>query len=109
MASSATESSPPAEVTFELDEDGEHVWWTHHCSARDDWKPVPDPEGGPPYEWDPCRGGIEVVPEPQHMLPRGKEKCWTVVQREPLTVVPSILCAACGCHGFITNGVWVKA
>lgn len=29
-----------------------------------------------------------------------------VVQADPLTITPSILCADCGLHGFITNGVW---
>ena len=33
----------------------------------------------------------------------------TVVTREPLTIVPSILCPDCGLHGFVTNGVWVPA
>lgn len=82
-------------VTFALDEDGEHLWYYHHCTfrgLRDDGKVI---------------GGIDLADEPQHMLPRGKEKCWTVVQRDPLTVVPSILCEACGLHGFITDGQWV--
>lgn len=34
---------------------------------------------------------------------------WDVVQREPLTLTPSILCRSCGSHGHITNGQWVKA
>lgn len=33
---------------------------------------------------------------------------WDVVQREPLTLSPSILCRACGNHGFIKNGLWSK-
>jgi hypothetical protein len=33
----------------------------------------------------------------------------TVVTREPLTIVASILCSDCGLHGFVTNGVWVPA
>lgn len=84
------------EVTFELDADGVHVWYWHHCSFVGF-----RPDGT-------VTGGIEVVDEPQHVLPRGKEKCWTVVQREPLTVVPSILCSECGTHGFITNGQWIS-
>lgn len=32
---------------------------------------------------------------------------WTLVQQEPLTVTPSILCVDHGTHGFITNGQWV--
>lgn len=34
---------------------------------------------------------------------------WDVVQREPLTLTPSIKCRACGNHGHITNGRWVPA
>ena len=56
----------------------------------------------------PCSGNItfdDVVSQrldPPH--PR-----WTVVNWEPLTLVPSILCRACGDHGWIRNGVWVPA
>ena len=34
---------------------------------------------------------------------------WDVVQKDPLTLTPSILCRACGDHGFIRNGKWVRA
>lgn len=34
---------------------------------------------------------------------------WDVVQRDPLTLSPSILCRACGNHGFIRNGKWERA
>lgn len=34
---------------------------------------------------------------------------WNLVQREPLTVSPSLLCPNCGTHGFITDGRWVQA
>lgn len=33
----------------------------------------------------------------------------TIVQRDPLTISPSILCPDCGTHGFIRNGRWVAA
>lgn len=33
----------------------------------------------------------------------------TVVTREPLTIVASILCPDCGLHGFVTDGHWVPA
>lgn len=32
-----------------------------------------------------------------------------IVQRDPLTVEPSILCPDCGTHGFIRDGRWVEA
>lgn len=34
---------------------------------------------------------------------------WDVIQREPLTLSPSLLCRGCGSHGFIQNGRWVPA
>jgi hypothetical protein len=33
----------------------------------------------------------------------------TVVTREPLTIVASILCGDCGIHGFVTDGTWRPA
>lgn len=33
----------------------------------------------------------------------------TIVSRDPLTIVASILCPDCGLHGFVTNGEWVPA
>lgn len=34
---------------------------------------------------------------------------WDVLQEEPLTVSPSILCRECGDHGFIRGGQWQPA
>jgi hypothetical protein len=34
---------------------------------------------------------------------------WKVVKWDPLTLTPSLLCRACGDHGFIENGKWRKA
>jgi hypothetical protein len=31
----------------------------------------------------------------------------TIVTREPLTIVASILCDDCGLHGFVTAGAWI--
>ncbi len=39
----------------------------------------------------------------------GRITTWDVIQEEPLTLAPSILCKACGDHGFIRNGKWVRA
>lgn len=39
----------------------------------------------------------------------GPDKGWDLIQLEPLTLSPSLLCRACGDHGFIRNGKWVKA
>ncbi len=32
---------------------------------------------------------------------------WDVTSLAPLTISPSLLCRACGHHGFIRNGEWV--
>lgn len=34
---------------------------------------------------------------------------WTVESWDPLTLSPSLLCRACGDHGFIRGGRWVPA
>jgi hypothetical protein len=34
---------------------------------------------------------------------------WDVQSFDPLTCSPSLLCRACGDHGFIRGGRWVKA
>lgn len=34
---------------------------------------------------------------------------WKVDQAEPLTLSPSLLCKACGDHGFVRDGKWVRA
>lgn len=39
----------------------------------------------------------------------GSIATWTITQESPLTLTPSILCRACGDHGFVTNGRWVRA
>ena len=36
-------------------------------------------------------------------------QAWDVQQRDPLTLFPSIKCRACGHHGHIKNGRWVRA
>lgn len=76
----------PDTVTFRLDDDyegGPHVHWGHDCVGA----------FGTPFR-------NETV------LPIGPDG-WLVVQAEPLSVQPSIHCLLCGCHGFITNGVWM--
>lgn len=34
---------------------------------------------------------------------------WKVESWEPMTLSPSLLCTACGRHGFIRKGRWVEA
>jgi Family of unknown function (DUF6527) len=56
-----------------------HFWWEHVCVHS-------------------------YVPRVQ--LPIGPNG-WTITQRKPLTVYPSIVCLNCGIHGFFTDGVWM--
>jgi hypothetical protein len=37
------------------------------------------------------------------------DTAWEVVSLEPLTLSPSLLCTACGHHGFIREGKWCPA
>ncbi len=69
------------EPTAAMSPDGEHFEWTHVC-ANNRLDTVTMPHSG---------------------------GTWRVVQAEPLTVVPSIHCTACGTHGWITDGRWVAA
>lgn len=39
----------------------------------------------------------------------GKISSWDVINDDPLTLSPSVLCRACGDHGFVRQGKWVRA
>lgn len=39
----------------------------------------------------------------------GKITTWDVLQQDPLTLSPSLLCRVCGGHGWIRNGRWEPA
>lgn len=61
------------------------------------WHPRPDGSGT-------CEGWVSVPDEdgwPEHS--------WKVESEQPLTLSPSLLCNACGHHGFIQQGRWVPA
>lgn len=68
-------------------------------SGVDWWHPVGD-------GW--CKGWVDFRGS-KWAVQFGPDTGWQVVQREPLTLQPSILCRVCQTHGFITNGQWVKA
>jgi hypothetical protein len=73
-------------ISFRFDEESQHVEFTHNCKQT---------EGEPLVT----------------LLPNSK---WTVVQKDPLTVTPSIHCNPGGrlgecLHGWITDGKWVSA
>jgi hypothetical protein len=46
----------------------------------------------------------------RHQVSPVAGETWTVVQREPLTLAPSLHCdpalGGCGMHGFISQGKW---
>lgn len=52
-----------------------------------------------------CGGGMVAF--------RGREAdsgyAWELVSEEPLTLEPSLLCRACGTHGYIRGGRWEPA
>lgn len=45
-----------------------------------------------------------VICAPRLQIGRGH----SVVRREPLTIVASVMCDDCGTHGFVTDGAWVS-
>lgn len=55
-----------------------------------------------------CGGFVTFAGDVQQRVHPGAPK-WTVESREPLTLSPSLLCRACGDHGFIRGGKWVRA
>lgn len=75
--------------TFHMDDDGIHFWWEHDCLTY-----LGEGDG---TTLTPCRA--------ETLLPIN-DAGWRVIQVEPLTVSPSILCDRCKTHGFITNGMW---
>lgn len=55
-----------------------------------------------------CMGSGHFDGEVQRELVSERTR-WTVVSFEPISLTPSLLCGACGAHGFVTNGKWVPA
>lgn len=56
----------------------------------------------------PCSGYVTFDGDVQRQVDPTSPK-WTVESWEPLTLSPSLLCRACGDHGFIRGGKWVPA
>lgn len=50
-----------------------------------------------------------ACPHDPGMSVLGVTGTWKATQRDPLTVMPSINCTSCGCHGWIRDGKWVPA
>jgi len=56
----------------------------------------------------PCEGGI-LFDRPGVASAFPDRDLWRIEQENPLTISPSVLCGACGDHGFIRDGNWVEA
>ena len=52
-------------------------------------------------------GGMFELPGVQEAFPEHVR--WTVVEFDPLTLEPSLLCRLCGNHGFVRDGRWIPA
>lgn len=56
--------------------------------------------------WHPCRDGKLSI----GYVPVGDgPNDWKLVERDPLTLAPSLLCRACGHHGWVQSGKWIPA
>jgi hypothetical protein len=55
-----------------------------------------------------CSAGI-MFEVPGHEVFGDLKHRWQVNSFDPLTVSPSLLCRACGDHGFIREGKWIPA
>lgn len=54
-----------------------------------------------------CGGGLHF--DNSEIAKKGNRPTWQVVQLEPLTITPSIVCGCGDQHGWITDGKYVKA
>jgi hypothetical protein len=114
-------SYPDAPPDMDLG-DGVRAWWTAWSPDRElnpKYADLPDiPRWGlvyehpAPTETGVCRGGVKFdLPEVQAVLALGGfqgRAVWQVESWDPLTLAPSLLCSACGHHGFIRDGRWVS-
>ena len=55
-----------------------------------------------------CESAIVFDSETSRRIDDNRPK-WVVESWEPFTMSPSLLCRACGDHGFIREGKWVRA
>lgn len=88
---------------------GHGVYWTKVMASGDEWIGI--------LEWHEClaaqncsdaglsAGGVYF----ENATTDIKGARWQLVSGDPLTILPSVLCRACGLHGWITDGRWVPA
>jgi hypothetical protein len=88
--------------------------WRPDCELNPQYDGLPDVEkfgaiiDHPAPNGTSCSGGIIFDGEVQRRLMPDRPR-WTVEQWDPLTLSPSVLCTACGDHGFVRDGKWVAA
>lgn len=59
-------------------------------------------------EGEPCESYASMrTPVTERIDPEAPK--WDLIQVEPLTLSPSLLCRLCGDHGFVREGKWVPA
>lgn len=99
----ADDSTPPHDV-IDLGDDHELIFSSYQGEARVGASiKHKKPDGST------CEGWVAFA---GRSWARGFEPAiavWTVEQDEPLTLSPSVLCRACGDHGFVRSGKWVRA
>lgn len=90
---------------------GVRAWWTDYDARMPGKEPlragmtIGHPDGGGRDEE--CYGAVLFrLPEVEYAFPG--RPTWEVLQWEPLTLSPSVLCS-CGHHGFIREGRWQDA
>jgi len=98
------------ELDFGSGYSGRWIGWYPDRELNPQYKDLPDLDRAVllitcPHGRD---SGIPVHP-PKYNEIFGRKNTWTVESWEPLTISPSILRKACGCHGFIREGKWVPA
>lgn len=93
------------EQTIDLGDGHTLTWSTYQDDPRagasvDHLKP----DGTPCAGWISIEGGAWA----KSFAP-GSIATWTLEQVDPPTLSPSLLCRACGDHGFVRAGRWVRA
>ncbi len=84
---------------------GNDVFMNRLVDKADNWVAIHEFHRTPDGEW--CSGFVAFDVPSDYLT--GREPKWQVESFDPLTLSPSLLCRACGHHGFIREGRWVPA